>query len=81
MAVYDGSEEPAPTVLERVGFYVPPYMGKTPAVALMARMPALQVVQTLTAGVDDVWPYVPAGVSLSTRPACTTPAPPSSPSA
>ena len=64
VAVYDGSEEPAPTVLERVGFYVPPYMGKTPAVALMARMPALQVVQTLTAGVDDVWPYLPARVSL-----------------
>jgi phosphoglycerate dehydrogenase-like enzyme len=64
VAVYDGGAEPEQSVLDRVGFYVTPYMGKTPTVALMQRMPALQVVQTLTAGVDDVWPYLPAGVSL-----------------
>lgn len=64
VAVYDGMVEPEQPLLDRVGFYVPPYMGGTPTVALMRRMPSLQVVQTLTAGVDNVWPYLPAGVSL-----------------
>ena len=64
VAVYSGDVVPPPAVLERVGFYVPPYMGAAPTLALMDRMPALQVVQMLTAGVDNVWPHLPAGVSL-----------------
>ena len=37
-----------------VAFYVPPYQ-VGPAIAdVMARMPSLRVVQTLTAGVDNI---------------------------
>ena len=32
--------------------------------AVMSQMPKLRVVQTLTAGVDNVWPYLPDGVTL-----------------
>jgi phosphoglycerate dehydrogenase-like enzyme len=62
--VYDGSVEPSADVLDRVTFYVPPYMGAEPALALMARMPRLRVVQSLSAGVDNVWRFLPDGVSL-----------------
>ena len=44
--------------------YIPPYMGDSADLALMGRMPALRAVQTLTAGVDNVWPHLPATVSL-----------------
>jgi phosphoglycerate dehydrogenase-like enzyme len=64
VAVYEGGADPAAAVLDRVAFYVPPYMAAEHTVALMARMPALQVVQTLTAGVDNVWPHLPPGVAL-----------------
>lgn len=63
-ATYDGLAQPSAQVLDRVTFYVRPYLGAEPTLDLMARMPALQVVQSLNAGVDDVWPALPAGVSL-----------------
>jgi phosphoglycerate dehydrogenase-like enzyme len=48
-----------------VEFYVPPFPVPGPAaVAAMARMPALKVVQTLTAGFDQLRPYIPAGAVL-----------------
>lgn len=64
VAVYPGDTDPSDDVLARTAFYVPPYMGATHSLELMARMPELRVVQTLTAGVDNVWPYLPAGVAL-----------------
>jgi phosphoglycerate dehydrogenase-like enzyme len=61
--VYDGSGEPPASAAE-VELYVLPYMlGPGPA-RLMAELPALRVAQTLTAGVDDVRPFVPDGVTL-----------------
>ena len=59
---YDGGAEPHG--IERVEVYVPPYMAPEHTLAVMARMPALRVVQTLTAGVDNVWPHLPAGALL-----------------
>lgn len=56
--------EPPQEVLDRVAFYVPDYLGGRPALELMARMPHLQVVQSLWAGVDAVWPFLPEGVAL-----------------
>jgi len=47
-----------------VRFYVLPYMAGSEPARLMARMPSLEVAQTLTAGVDDVRPQVPDGVTL-----------------
>jgi phosphoglycerate dehydrogenase-like enzyme len=48
----------------RVEFYVPPFFPPPDAVAAMAQMPRLRVVQTLTAGFDRVRPHVPAGAVL-----------------
>jgi len=47
-----------------VEFYVPPFFPAPQAVAAMAGMPRLKVVQTLTAGFDKVRPHVPDGVVL-----------------
>jgi phosphoglycerate dehydrogenase-like enzyme len=41
-----------------------PYTFSQPTVEVISRMPALRVVQTLTAGVDHVRPYIPEGVTL-----------------
>ncbi len=60
---YDGEVEP-PDSLSQVEFYVAPYTFAVPPLELMARMPALRVVQTLTAGYEHVLPYLPAGVTL-----------------
>jgi phosphoglycerate dehydrogenase-like enzyme len=61
--VWDGTADP-PASVRDVRFYVLPYMAGPEPARLMARMSSLQVVQTLTAGVDDVRPQVPAGVTL-----------------
>ena len=61
--VYDGAAEP-PSTLDDVRFYVPPYMAGSHTVELIASMPALEVVQTLTAGVENVRPYVRPGITL-----------------
>ena len=61
--VYDGSGDPPATIGE-VELYVLPYLAGTAPARLMSGMPALKVAQTLTAGVDDVRPLVPAGVTL-----------------
>src|SRR6266540_4173476 len=61
--VYDGSGEP-PESREQVEFYVVPYMGPQHVVELIRDLPALRVVQTLTAGVDQVRPYLRPGVTL-----------------
>ena len=58
------SGEPLPRSVGDVAFYVPEYMGPDRALTVLEEMNALQVVQTLTAGVDDVLPHLPAGVTL-----------------
>ena len=59
-----GDDDVSDSVLQVVTVYIPPYMGDSADLALMGRMPALRAVQTLTAGVDNVWPHLPATVSL-----------------
>lgn len=58
---YDGGLLPEVADVE---FYVPPYMGGDEIYRVIAQMPSLRVVQTLTAGVELVSPLVPAGVML-----------------
>ena len=60
--VPDGSD--LPDSVADVEFYVPPFFPRPDAVAAMARMPKLKVVQTLTAGFDSVRPHVPASAVL-----------------
>jgi phosphoglycerate dehydrogenase-like enzyme len=64
VVVYEGDEPPQEAVLERTAFYVPPYLGPPQDLALLGRMPRLEVVQMLTAGVDNVLPLLPDGVTL-----------------
>ena len=63
VAVFDGFGEPPAGVAE-VEFYVLPYLAGPAPARLMSSMSALRVAQTLTAGVDDVRPHVPDGVTL-----------------
>lgn len=50
--------------LAEIRFFVPIYMGPVANLALMARMPRLEVCQLLTAGFESVLPHLPAGVTL-----------------
>ena len=54
-----------PTALEPV-FVVLPYMGATAVLPRLAEVPSLRVVQTLSAGYENVLPHVPDGVTLAT---------------
>lgn len=56
--------EHVPDSVDQVAFYVPPYALGTGGADVIARMPSLQVVQTLTAGVDAIRDRVPGGVIL-----------------
>jgi phosphoglycerate dehydrogenase-like enzyme len=56
--------ETDPSALAGVTFYCLPYMGDAASVALIGEMPALQVIQSLSSGVDDVLPAVPPQVTL-----------------
>ncbi len=56
-------EEPPPSIGD-VEFYVPPYRFARRDSAVMSRMTRLRIVQTMTAGVDHVRPFVPDGVLL-----------------
>lgn len=58
------SGDPDPACLPDVDVFVPPYTATADDLAIMARMPRLRVVQTLTAGVDDVVTALPDGVTL-----------------
>lgn len=61
--VYDGTCDPPRSITE-VELYVAPYEFGTPPLELMADMPKLRVLQTLTAGVEHALPYVPDGVTV-----------------
>ena len=55
---------PLPAGAGQVEFYVPPFFPRQPAVEVVTRLPALRVVQTLTAGIDRFLPYLRPGVTL-----------------
>ena len=61
--VWDGSG-PWPGSLAEVELYVVPYMAGQVVLEPVASMPSLRVLQTLTAGYDDVLPRRPPGVVL-----------------
>lgn len=61
--VYDGVQDP-PKTLDEVELYVTPYTFGTGPLHLIPQMPALRVVQTLTAGYEHVLPYLPDSVTL-----------------
>ncbi len=50
--------------LSKITFYVPRYMGGQAAIELVLKMPALKVVQSPNAGVEDLLKILPAGVTL-----------------
>lgn len=56
--------EGVPDSVGEVGFYVPPYRLDPGVAEVVGRMSSLEVVQTLTAGVDNVRDVVPGGVTL-----------------
>ncbi|HEX6247382.1 MAG TPA: 2-hydroxyacid dehydrogenase [Nocardioidaceae bacterium] len=58
----EGDEVPAS--VGDVEFYVPPYRFRPSDSEVMHRMSRLEVVQTVTAGVDHVRPHLPEGVLL-----------------
>jgi phosphoglycerate dehydrogenase-like enzyme len=62
VAVPDGG--PLPAGADHAEFYVPAFFPRAPALDVIAKMPSLTVVQTLTAGVERVLPYLPPGVTL-----------------
>lgn len=63
--VHDLDTDPeVPAWVDDVRFYVPSYTFAGDPTPLLARMPRLEVVQTLTAGVDHIRPHVPDGVTL-----------------
>ncbi|WP_328952965.1 2-hydroxyacid dehydrogenase [Kitasatospora purpeofusca] len=64
-AVWDGlGAAPPEPVLRAVEFFVVPYTRTTAALPLLERMPRLRAVQSLSAGVDDLLPFIPPGVTL-----------------
>ncbi|HEY5986188.1 MAG TPA: 2-hydroxyacid dehydrogenase [Streptosporangiaceae bacterium] len=62
VATMDGGE--LPPGADEVEFYVPPLFASQPALAAIAQMPRLRVVQTVTAGVETLLPHIPPGVTL-----------------
>src|ERR1700759_2455100 len=58
----DGDEWPG--TAGEVAFYVLPYMKGTAVLDKVPDMPRLEVVQTLTAGYEDVLPLLPGGGTL-----------------
>jgi phosphoglycerate dehydrogenase-like enzyme len=61
--VVDPTRE-VPDSVGEVAFYVPPYELGAEVADVLPRMASLRVIQTLTAGVDNIRPHVPAGVTL-----------------
>lgn len=57
-------DTPEQAALDTVEFYVPPYDAGPDEGVIVARMPRLQVVQSLMAGVDAILPHVPPNVVL-----------------
>lgn len=65
VATWDtGEQRPPQELLDDVVYFVPPYMCGMDEVALGARMPRLQVVQALMAGIDGMADVLPSHVEL-----------------
>jgi phosphoglycerate dehydrogenase-like enzyme len=62
--VRPGPDEPLPASAADVRFYVPAYQMGPADPELFRQLPRLEVVQTLTAGVDHIRPALPDGVVL-----------------
>ena len=60
----DESGIPEQSILDRVEYFVLPYSFAPAAMELIARMPRLRAVQTLTAGYEHVLPYLRDGLTL-----------------
>ena len=60
----DPGKQPDLAGYDRVSFFVPHYEGGFDWSETLARMPSLKVIQTQTAGVDNVLPHLPDGVTL-----------------
>ncbi len=58
------SGDPDPQCVPHVEVFIPPYTASAADLTIMTRMPSLRVVQTLTAGVDNVLDALPDGVAL-----------------
>ncbi|MBZ5741010.1 2-hydroxyacid dehydrogenase [Nocardioides mangrovi] len=56
--------EHVPDSVGEVRFYVPPYQVGPRVSEVLGAMTGLEVIQTLTAGVDNIRPHVPEGVTL-----------------
>ncbi len=61
---FEGPDDPLPDSIAEVEFYVVPYLSGTKALDHVQDMTSLKVLQTQTAGVDDVIGLVPDGVTL-----------------
>ena len=66
--VHDAGDSLESNDLEQVAFYVLPYMGSARELTITQDMPNLQVVQTLTAGVDGFAAHLSDGVTLHNAP-------------
>lgn len=55
---------PEPEILEKIQFYVPPYMVGPRALEPISSMSSLKVIQSPNAGVDDILKILPPGVTL-----------------
>jgi phosphoglycerate dehydrogenase-like enzyme len=66
--VHDAGDSVESNDLEQVAFYVLPYMGSARELTITQDMPNLQVVQTLTAGVDGFAAQLSDGVTLHNAP-------------
>lgn len=64
-ATYTSETLPERPALASVEFFVPIYMGPPSTYQIVRDMPALQVVQSLTAGVDHLAEVVPPNVTLA----------------
>jgi phosphoglycerate dehydrogenase-like enzyme len=63
VGIYDGTG-PAPADVSEVRFYVLPYAKGPETFEPLGRMPKLEAVQSLSAGVDSLLPHIPPGVTL-----------------
>ena len=61
---YRADGDDFPDTADEVAFYVLPYMKGTRVLDKVGQMPRLEVVQTLTAGYEDVLPLLPDQVTL-----------------
>lgn len=64
VSTWDGTGYPADEVLARTEFYVMPYTFEPVTGEVIAKMPRLEVVQTLTAGFEHVTPFLRDGIAL-----------------